>query len=92
MDMLENLGYECINGYEIERTDYEKQQEEDAIISYQELMDKKDSLEPINEEEAVISIDELMQKKKEEEKLYNINEEETTDDFINELKKFRSDL
>ena len=24
MDMLENLGYECINGYEIERTDFSK--------------------------------------------------------------------
>ena len=77
---------------EIERTEYEKQQEEDAIISYKELMEKKDSIQTVDEEDAVISIDELIQRKKEEEKIYNITEEEATDDFISELKKFREDL
>ena len=77
---------------EIPRTEYEKKQEEDAIISYKELMEKKDSIETVDEEDAVISIDELIQRKKEEDKLYNITENEETDDFINELKKFRSDL
>ena len=76
---------------EIQRTDYEKKQEEDAIISYKELMEKKDSIETVDEEDAVISIDELMQRKQEE-KLYNLTENEKTDDFINELKKFRNDL
>ena len=77
---------------EIVRTEYEKQQEEDAIISYKELMEKKDSIQTVDEEDAVISIDELIQRKKEEEKIYNITEEEATDDFISELKKFREDL
>ena len=51
----------------IELTDYEKKQEEEAIISYQELLSKKD-------------------------KLYNITEEEETEEFIDELKNFRLDL
>ncbi len=51
----------------IELTDYEKKQEEEAIISYQELLTKKD-------------------------KLYNITEEEETENFIDELKNFRLDL
>ena len=51
----------------IELTDYEKKQEEEAIISYDELMKVKD-------------------------KIYNITEDEETDEFIDELKSFRLDL
>ena len=51
----------------IELTDYEKKQEEEAIISYEELMKVKD-------------------------KIYNITEDEETDEFIDELKSFRLDL
>lgn len=46
----------------------------------------------IDEEEAVISIDELYERKKQKEKLYNITKEEDNDEFISELKHFRSDL
>lgn len=77
---------------EIDRTDYEIKQEEDAIISYKELMEKKDTIKTIDEEDVVISIEELIKRKQEQEKLYNITENEKNDDFINELKKFRSDL
>lgn len=76
--------------HELSRTDYERKQEEDAIISFKELMQKKDQIEMVDEEEAVISIEELI--KKEKEKLYNITKDEPNDKFINELKKFRSDL
>ena len=51
----------------IELTDYEKKQEEEAIISYDELLKVKD-------------------------KIYNITEDEETDEFIDELKNFRTDL
>ncbi len=51
----------------IELTDYEKKQEEEAIISYDELQKVKD-------------------------KIYNITEDEETDEFIDELKNFRLDL
>lgn len=51
----------------IELTDYEKKQEEEAIISYDELSKVKD-------------------------KIYNITEDEETDEFIDELKSFRLDL
>ena len=51
----------------IELTDYEKKQEEEALISYDELQKVKD-------------------------RIYNITEEEETDDFIDELKDFRLDL
>jgi len=51
----------------IELTDYEKKQEEEAIISYDELQKVKD-------------------------KIYNITEDEETDEFIDELKSFRLDL
>ena len=51
----------------IELTDYEKKQEEEAIISYDELMKVKD-------------------------KIYNITDDEETDEFIDELKNFRLDL
>ena len=84
---------------EIERTNYEIKQEEDAIISYKELMEKKETIQTIDEEEAVISIEELMNRenKKQEEphmgtKLYNLGEEEENDSFIKELKQFRNDL
>jgi len=77
---------------EIDRTEYEMQQEEEAIISYKELMEKKDSIRIIDEEEAVISIEELMRKKAQQEKLYSLTEEEENDKFINELKNFRNDL
>ena len=76
----------------IERTEYERKQEEDAIISYEELMQKKDSIQIIDEEDAVISIEELIKKKQQNEKLYNITKEEENDEFISELKHFRSDL
>ena len=77
---------------DIDRTDYELKQEEEAIISYKELMEKKDSIKIIDEEEAVISIEELIRKKNQQEKLYNLTEEEENDKFINELKNFRNDL
>ena len=84
---------------EIERTNYELQQEEDAIISYKELMEKKDSIQTIDEEDAVISIEELLERKNKKEdkeehddKLYKLSEEEENDNFINELKQFRNDL
>lgn len=76
----------------INRTEYELKQEEEAIISYEELMQKKDSIKMIDEEEAVISIEELMQRNNKKEKLYNLTEEEENDTFIKELKNFRSDL
>ena len=77
---------------DINRTEYELRQEEDAIISYEELMQKRDSIKTIDEEDAVISLEELIERKKKEEKLYNITKEEPDDKFINELKHFRSDL
>ena len=77
---------------EIERTAYEIKQEEDAIISYDELMRKKDSLKIEDDEDAIISIEELKKRKMEEEKIYNITKEEENEEFISELKEFRSDL
>lgn len=83
---------------DIERTDYELEQEENAIISYKELMLKKDSIRTVDEEDAVISIEELMNRKKNNDditadsKLYNITEEEENDEFLKELKQFRNDL
>lgn len=43
----------------IELTDYEKDQEENAIISYQELLDVKDKIKIIDDEETVDFIEEL---------------------------------
>lgn len=80
------------NNEGLNRTEYELKQEEDAIISYKELMEKKDSIQTIDEEEAVISIEELIAKKKEQEKLYNITNDAEDNEFINELKNFKSDL
>ena len=51
----------------IDFTPYEKEEEEKAIISYDELMKVKD-------------------------KIYNITDDEETDEFIDELKNFRLDL
>ena len=51
----------------IELNDFEKKQEEEAIISYDELQQVKD-------------------------KIYNLTEDEETDEFIDELKEFRLDL
>lgn len=78
----------AING--VERTEYEIKQEEDAIISYNELLKKRDSIKTIEEEEAVISIEELYRKEKN--KLYGITEDEEDNTFIDELKNFRDDL
>ena len=94
-DYLEELSRKLSNANNqdgINRTQYEIKEEEDAIISYEELMRKKDSIKTIDEEDAVISIDELMKKKQEAEKIYNITKEEENDEFISELKHFRSDL
>lgn len=81
---------ETIDG--IDRTEYELQQEEDAIISYKELMAKKDTIKTIDEEDAIISIKELTARKNNEEKSYNLTENEKNDEFLDELKKFRNDL
>ena len=75
---------------DVERTAYEIKQEEDAIISYNELIKKRDSIKTIEEEEAIISIEELYRKEKN--KLYGITEEEEDNKFIDELKNFRDDL
>lgn len=92
---LEEVSQKLANAKElndINRTEYELKQEEDAIISYEELMKKKDSIKIVDEEEAVISIDELMNLKNKQEKLYNLTEDEENDQFIKELKNFRKDL
>lgn len=80
------------NNDDLYRTAYELKQEEDAIISYKELMEKKDTIKTIDEEEAVISMEELLAKKQQEEKIYNLTNDAEDDKFINELKNFRSDL
>ena len=76
----------------IKRTEYEIKQEEEAIISYDELMQKKDQIKIVDEEDAVISIDELYKRNNQKERLYNITKEEEDNKFISELKDFRSDL
>ena len=65
-DIVERMQEE-IKPSNIELTDYEKKQEEEAIISYDELLKVKD-------------------------KIYNITDDEETDEFIDELKNFRLDL
>lgn len=65
-DIVERMEEE-IKPSNIELTDYEKKQEEEAIISYDELLKVKD-------------------------KIYNITDDEETDEFIDELKNFRIDL
>ena len=52
----------------IELTEFEKKQEEEAIISYKELLESA------------------------KDKVYQITDDEEMDDFIEELKSFRSDL
>ena len=81
---------EVKNDSDIRRTSYELRQEEEAIISFKELMEKKDKIQIIDEEEAIISIEELI--KHEKEKLYKITPDEEDEEFVNELKKFRNDL
>lgn len=91
---LKEVSHKLANAKELDginRTQYEIKQEEDAIISYEELMRKKDSIQIIDEEDAVISIEELT-KLKQQEKLYNLTEEEENEQFIKELKNFRHDL
>lgn len=73
----------------VELTEYEKRQEEDAVISYQELLRKKDTIDYDREEDAVISYGELVSRNS---RLYNIREEEEDKEFLSELKKFRKDL
>ena len=65
-EIVERMNEE-ISPSNIELTDFEKKQEEEAIISYDELMKVKD-------------------------KIYNITDDEETDEFIDELKNFRLDL
>lgn len=65
-DIVEQMEEE-IKPSNIELTDYEKKQEEEAIISYDELLKIKD-------------------------RIYNITDDEETDEFIDELKNFRIDL
>ena len=65
-DIVERMQEE-IKPSNIELTDYERKQEEEAIISYDELLKVKD-------------------------KIYNITDDEETDEFIDELKNFRIDL
>ena len=77
---------------EIKRTEYEIKQEEEAIISYDELMQKKDQIKMIDDEDAVISINELYNRNNQKERIYNITKEEEDNKFISELKDFRSDL
>ena len=77
---------------DISRTEYELRQEEEAIISYEELMRKKDQIKIVDDEDAAISIEELLARKKQQEKLYNLNESEENSEFIKELKDFRQDL
>ena len=87
---LEELNNKLKEDNGIKRTNYEIEQEENAIISYKELMEKKDSIQTIDEEDAIISIEELVAREKE--KLYQITPEEGNEEFVNELKKFRNDL
>lgn len=82
---------ESQNNDTLKRTEYEMQQEEDAIISYEELMKKKDSIKIVDEEDVIISIEELV-KRQQSEKIYNLTEEEENENFIRELKDFRNNL
>lgn len=65
-DIVEKMEEE-IKPSNIELTDYERKQEEEAIISYDELLKVKD-------------------------KIYNITDDEETDEFIEEIKNLRTDL
>lgn len=65
-DIVEKMEEE-VKPSNIELTDYERKQEEEAIISYDELLKVKD-------------------------KIYNITDDEETDEFIEEIKSLRTDL
>ncbi len=67
MEKLVRMMEEDVKPSNIELTEYEKKEEEEAIISYEELSRVKD-------------------------KIYNITEDEETDEFLDELKSFRLDL
>lgn len=73
----------------VELTEYERKQEEDAVISYQELLKKRDTINYDKEEDVVISYGELLNRNS---RLYNITEEEKDKEFLSELKEFRKDL
>jgi len=49
MEMLQDLGYECINGYEMERTDFSKVLLEDEIVQAIETINKGMKSEQIQE-------------------------------------------
>lgn len=66
-EAIKRMEEEANTSNNIELTEYEKKQEEEAIISYDELLKVKD-------------------------KIYNITDDEETDEFIDELKNFRLDL
>ena len=55
------------------------------------MLKRKDQINNIEEEESVISLKEFLNKK-ENNKVYNISDDEADDEFINELKNFRHDL
>lgn len=49
IEMLRNLGYECINGYEMERTDFSKVLLEEGVVQAIEKINKGIKLEQIQE-------------------------------------------
>ena len=49
MEMLQNLEYECINGYEMERTDFSKVLLEEELLEAIERMNRGIELEQIQE-------------------------------------------
>ncbi len=49
MEMLQNLGYECINGYELKRTDYSKVLLEEELAQAIEKINKGIKLEQLQE-------------------------------------------
>lgn len=49
MEMLQNLEYECINGYEMERTDFSKVLLEEDLFDAIEIMNKEIEFEQIQE-------------------------------------------
>ena len=49
MEMLQNLEYECINGYEMERTDFSKVLLEEDLFDAIERMNKGIEFEQIQE-------------------------------------------
>ena len=49
IEILQNLGYECINGYEMERTDFSKVLLEEGVVQAIETINKGIKLEQIQE-------------------------------------------